>query len=475
MDDTTRILRGQMRVDSVPIDTRNSPEGYFYDQPVLTRTGVFEYENSDGTKHYELRRPEDVFDPASLASYEGKPIIITHDAHYITKGNALDNEVGTVLTAGYQDGDTVRAKIVLHDPDSVKASGYRDLSLGYSQDLVFKPGVWEGIPYDAIQTNIRVNHLALVAVARAGGVARLNMDGTTNTLKGATTMDENKTATGAVSTCDGDDSAAMEAAIKAGIEAYKAAQAAASAAPAVATTDEGEEQPAAAVPAATTEEPNKKNADEGGANEGVPPAQDGEQKKDPPAPPAAPAVSADEGEGGEDVVGGIAARRDGYADEQAKADVNTLLALLGNPAAPAATQQPAAPYATDEDDTEKPATESTMNHDSASIDKIVTQRLEACRIADRLSLDGVERMGIRDAKKAIVAAVMPNMRLDGKSDSYIDASYDIAKGVAMRRKTTDDQRQQINALFNTDGAETTKAKDPEAHRKDMIDRQLAKD
>lgn len=36
---------------------------------------------------------------------------------------------------------------------------------------------WRDVPgYDAIQTNIRVNHLALVAVARAGDDARLNMD-----------------------------------------------------------------------------------------------------------------------------------------------------------------------------------------------------------------------------------------------------------------------------------------------------------
>lgn len=43
-----------------------------------------------------------------------------------------------------------------------------------------EPGEWNGEPYDAIQTNIRVNHLALVAVARAGDDARLNMDSQDN-------------------------------------------------------------------------------------------------------------------------------------------------------------------------------------------------------------------------------------------------------------------------------------------------------
>lgn len=163
-----QVLRSEMRADSVPVDEHYSAEGYFYDNPILTRTGIFKYKLEDGSERRELRRPEDVFDPASLASYEGKPIIITHDAQVIDKDNARRERVGTILTTGQQDGETVRAKIVIDDPDAVKASGLRELSVGYYQDLIMEPGEWNGEPYDAIQTNIRVNHLALVAVARAG-------------------------------------------------------------------------------------------------------------------------------------------------------------------------------------------------------------------------------------------------------------------------------------------------------------------
>ena len=170
------VLRSEMRTDSVPVDEHYSAEGYFYDNPILTRTGIFKYTLEDGSERRELRRPEDVFDPESLASYEGKPIIITHDAQVIDKDNAHRERVGTILTPGQQDGETVRAKIVIDDPDAVKASGLRELSVGYYQDLIMEPGEWNGEPYDAIQTHIRVNHLALVAVARAGDDARLNMD-----------------------------------------------------------------------------------------------------------------------------------------------------------------------------------------------------------------------------------------------------------------------------------------------------------
>ena len=233
-----QVLRNEMRADSVPVDEHYSTEGYFYDNPILTRTGIFKYKLEDGSERRELRRPEDVFDPASLASYEGKPIIITHDAQAIDKNNARRERVGTILTPGQQDGETVRAKIVIDDPDAVKASGLRELSVGYYQDLIMEPGEWEGEPYDAIQTHIRVNHLALVAVARAGDDARLNMDGQDNggtdpmddeNKKTCTTMDDDATVEPDKQTADDGEGASPAASplnpagIEAAIKAYLAA------------------------------------------------------------------------------------------------------------------------------------------------------------------------------------------------------------------------------------------------------------
>ena len=55
---------------------------------------------------------------------------------------------------------------------------HRELSLGYRCDCEETPGVApDGQPYDAIQRNIRINHLAVVPLARAGMKARLNCDG----------------------------------------------------------------------------------------------------------------------------------------------------------------------------------------------------------------------------------------------------------------------------------------------------------
>ena len=81
-------LKKVSRLDSVPLgEAFFTPEGYLRDRPIVTTCGIFEYEDDDGTVHYELRLPEDVFEPDSLKSYKGKPVIYTHNAGEITKDN----------------------------------------------------------------------------------------------------------------------------------------------------------------------------------------------------------------------------------------------------------------------------------------------------------------------------------------------------------------------------------------------------
>ena len=185
----TPKLTRVVRLDSVPLSKAYyTDEGYLVDRPILTSTGIFEYTNPDGSIRRELRIPEEVFKPESLKSYRGKPIVITHDAGLITKDNVHENSVGTILSEGYRSGNDVRAEIVIHDTDAMKDAGLKELSLGYNLDLDETPGVWNGQPYDAIQRNIIINHLALVMDARAGDQARLNIDSRDRNQKGESTM-----------------------------------------------------------------------------------------------------------------------------------------------------------------------------------------------------------------------------------------------------------------------------------------------
>ena len=94
-----------------------------------------------------------------------------------------------------------------------------------------------------------------------------------------------------------------------------------------------------------------------------------------------------------------------------------------------------------------------------SIDRMVSERLSILRVGDKLNLDGLESMPIREAKAAIVKAVRPGMRMDGVSDDYINAAYDMAVATVNGRKSTDIQREQMSggrkATFDSAPAPTT--------------------
>lgn len=149
-------------------------EGFILDTPVVSRTGVFDYLNEDGSIRREYRPPEEVFNADSLASLKGKPITVEHPDELVTDSNAKYLTIGTMLSEGRKDGENLVTDIVIHSPSDM--GNRRGLSLGYSLDLEETPGEINGERYDAIQRNIRYNHLSIVKNGRAGAVARLNMD-----------------------------------------------------------------------------------------------------------------------------------------------------------------------------------------------------------------------------------------------------------------------------------------------------------
>ena len=161
------------RFDNVAFTATKTAEGFIRDTPIVGRTGILLYRNADGSERREYRPPEEAFRADSLASLQGKPITIGHKA-FVTAGNAAQvAPVGSVLSAGRQDGNNIIADIVVYNLDTDS----RELSCGYTLTLDETPGTTpEGEHYDAIQRNIVYNHLAIVPQGRAG-IARLNMDG----------------------------------------------------------------------------------------------------------------------------------------------------------------------------------------------------------------------------------------------------------------------------------------------------------
>ncbi|MES2180711.1 MAG: DUF2213 domain-containing protein [Pseudomonadota bacterium] len=159
----------KLRFDYVELKARRTDEGYLIDTPSVARTGILVYRNDDGSIRRELRLPEDVFHADSLNSFIGKPITVDHPKGLISHSDIDKYQVGTMLGAGRKDGENVVTDIVIHQP--AKIGERRQLSLGYNVDLEETPGEWNGQRYDAIQRNIRVNHLSIVKSARAGAQA----------------------------------------------------------------------------------------------------------------------------------------------------------------------------------------------------------------------------------------------------------------------------------------------------------------
>lgn len=409
------------RTDSISLNqTYYTDEGYLVDHPVVTTCGIFEYRNEDGSTRRELRIPEEVFAEKSLKSYKGKPIIITHDAGEVDKENVRREQIGTIMSKGYRDGDNVRCEIIIHDTNALKSCGLKELSLGYSLDTDDVPGVYNGEKYDCVQKNIEINHLALVSEARAGEAARLNVDSRDDVklLKGGKVIMYGANPKGQRS--DGGVEGEVELTpeeMEAAIALFKAQKAANHA------------------------------AGEGSDGEGGEDPDVGEvEEKKTPVEQVRENIDRRDSEGADMTPEDIIAAQ--------KADLDTLLAAIDK-------IQAANDMNGDEDEEDTPVVLEEENADAEdsgsseenkekgvnmdSVDKIIKARLDVCRMADRLHLDGIENLSLNEGRKRVIRAVNPRINLDGKSDSYINAAYDIAKQSFGERKSTDDQRKRMAA------------------------------
>ncbi|HEY3817319.1 MAG TPA: DUF2213 domain-containing protein [Polyangiaceae bacterium] len=159
---------------------RRTPQGGLIADARLTRTGVFKYVQPDGTTRRELRHPDDVFHPDSLASLAHAPVTIDHP-EVVTPNNWKDVAVGHVAGTPKQDGKYVTAPIRIHDRDAIddaEKGKLQELSCGYSCKLDRTPGTYDGEAYDAVQRTIRYNHVAAgpPGWGRAGPEVRMRFD-----------------------------------------------------------------------------------------------------------------------------------------------------------------------------------------------------------------------------------------------------------------------------------------------------------
>lgn len=174
--------------DHLTLDApQRTRDGFLKVRARAARTGIYDYAGAevDPNNEHGLRdkaivkvyRPGDqVFDRASLASFVGKPITDNHPSTPVTRDNWRDHARGTIMGA-VRDGEYVAFDLMLTDGATIDAveGGKRELSNGYATDLKFEPGTApDGTAYDAVQTSITGNHIALVDKGRAGSECRIS-------------------------------------------------------------------------------------------------------------------------------------------------------------------------------------------------------------------------------------------------------------------------------------------------------------
>lgn len=174
-----------LRFDAARLgNTRRTPQGFLRAPARVTRTGVLVYRRADGTVVRELRRPDQVFQAASIASLADAPVTDLHPREMVSPANAGKLSVGHVsgTSARADAGRYVEADLVITDAKmiaAVEAGNRREVSCGYSCKLVNKPGTYNGEHYDAEQTDIVYNHVGLGPEkwGRAGAEVALRLDG----------------------------------------------------------------------------------------------------------------------------------------------------------------------------------------------------------------------------------------------------------------------------------------------------------
>ncbi|WP_279025565.1 DUF2213 domain-containing protein [Gibbsiella quercinecans] len=189
------------RFDTARVKATFDENGFLIDTPIVARIGAQSYEAQDGEK-IEFRPASEVFNDDSLSTFQGKPVTLGHV--FVTSKNAKDVVVGACSGPGERDGIGVAVPITIYDDSAIgeaKKGNAAEISVGYTTYDIDNPG-WgnnatgeyffdENLPdgfiemiskergdwvrFDSVQTNIRVNHVALVFRGRAK-IAKLNLD-----------------------------------------------------------------------------------------------------------------------------------------------------------------------------------------------------------------------------------------------------------------------------------------------------------
>lgn len=174
-DPVWRYDVAELRMDTHAIEAET---GWMRVDAVIGRADVvLPYRNADGSVRHEFRSPEEVFDAASMASFDGIPLTNEHPPVHLDASNARQYAVGSV-SSPRREGNLLVANILVTDATMVEdiIAGKRQLSPGYRVHADLTPGSFHGHRFDLSQRKIRGNHEAVLVAGRQGQEVALRMD-----------------------------------------------------------------------------------------------------------------------------------------------------------------------------------------------------------------------------------------------------------------------------------------------------------
>lgn len=145
----------------------------------LSKVGVFPYSGAqigaDPQRIYQVYRPEeelasiDTLESFKLLPWTNEHTMLGSEEVGLTPAEKKGVE-GVIGEDVYFENGVLYGNIKIFSENLAEliASGKKQLSAGYRCKYEITPGTWNGIYYDAIQREIRGNHLALVHEGRMG-------------------------------------------------------------------------------------------------------------------------------------------------------------------------------------------------------------------------------------------------------------------------------------------------------------------
>mgnify|MGYP001545298264 CR=1 FL=1 len=183
----SKQIKDIQATDSFELGTERTitPEGFLEAPAIIARTGVQLYRARElgldkhgisGDQIVRLHRPaEELFNPATIASFHNKPVI--NGSHKtVTADNWKELSVGD-MHHPEPNGKVLRVRhLSVKDKGAVGdvINGKKFTSIGYKFDIDLTPGTnADGEAYDGIQRNIVGNHVLITDSPRGGPVCAI--------------------------------------------------------------------------------------------------------------------------------------------------------------------------------------------------------------------------------------------------------------------------------------------------------------